>query len=104
MTAPRLFSDHELEQSAVLANNTMNRERGLAGVNSYARELGFDPIRHLVAQSAAPSWLDVCSGEGRALREAAARLPDTSVLTGIDLVGPLTPSTLPPAVEHGHRL
>ncbi|MFF4234201.1 class I SAM-dependent methyltransferase [Streptomyces sp. NPDC001820] len=99
MTAPRLLSGHELEQSAVVANSTMNRERGLAGVNSYAREIGFDPIRHLLAQSAAPSWLDICSGEGRALQEAAPRLPDTSVLTGIDLVGPLAPSTLPPAVE-----
>ncbi|NUK13466.1 hypothetical protein HRW18_37130 [Streptomyces lunaelactis] len=37
----------------MVADNTMNRERGLAGVNSYARKLGFDPIRHLVAQSAA---------------------------------------------------
>ncbi|MFI1400444.1 class I SAM-dependent methyltransferase [Streptomyces sp. NPDC020681] len=99
MTGPRLLTDHELEQSTVVANNTMNRERGLAGVNSYARELGLDPVHHLLTQSAAPSWLDVCSGEGRALREAAGRLPDASVLTGIDLVGPLAPSPPPPGVE-----
>ncbi|MEK8146449.1 hypothetical protein NKH18_49780 [Streptomyces sp. M10(2022)] len=48
----------------MVANNTMNRERGLAGVNSYARELGVDPVAHLSALSTSPSWLDLCSGEG----------------------------------------
>lgn len=38
----RPFDDAELEASAVVANCAMNRERQLAGVNSYARELGFD--------------------------------------------------------------
>ncbi|MFE9859940.1 hypothetical protein [Streptomyces sp. NPDC005780] len=42
----------------------MNRERGLHGVNSYTRELGFDPLAHLPARSASPSWLDLCGGEG----------------------------------------
>jgi hypothetical protein len=28
----------------VVANNAMNRERQLAGVNSYRRELGFGPL------------------------------------------------------------
>ncbi|MEV6399423.1 class I SAM-dependent methyltransferase [Streptomyces sp. NPDC051907] len=92
MTTPQLLSDEELETTAVVANNTMNRERGLTGVNSYARELGFDPVAHLAEQSAAPSWLDLCSGEGRALREAVSRLPAAAVLTGIDLVGPLLSS------------
>jgi SAM-dependent methyltransferase len=95
----RLLPDHELERSPVVANNTMNRERGLTGVNSYARELGLDPVLVLSARSAAPSWLDVCSGEGRALRQAASRLPASAVLTGIDLVGPLSPAPLPPGVE-----
>lgn len=31
----------------MVANNTMNRERGLSGVNSYARELGRDPLETL---------------------------------------------------------
>ncbi|MBN1170569.1 MAG: hypothetical protein JXA67_00145 [Micromonosporaceae bacterium] len=31
--------------SAVVANCAMNRERQLAGVNSYTRELGFDPLQ-----------------------------------------------------------
>ncbi len=87
----------ELERSSVVANNTMNRERGLAGVNSYARELGVDFLAHL--ERPAPSWLDLCSGEGRALREAASALPDDAVLTGVDLVGPLVPLPTPPALE-----
>ncbi|WP_406444216.1 class I SAM-dependent methyltransferase [Streptomyces sp. NBC_01613] len=97
-TPPPLLSAPELERSAVVANNTMNRERGLAGVNSYARELGLSPLAHLSSRPAAPSWLDLCSGEGRALREAAAVLPADAVLTGVDLVGPLVPIPAPPAV------
>jgi SAM-dependent methyltransferase len=99
MTTPHLVADSELERSSVVANNTMNRERGLAGVNSYARELGFDPLAHLAARPAAPSWLDLCSGEGRALREAASALPADAVLTAVDLVGPLVPVPAAPTVE-----
>ncbi|WP_326733431.1 class I SAM-dependent methyltransferase [Streptomyces sp. NBC_01022] len=94
--ARRLLSDDALHASTVVANNTMNRERGLTGVNSYTRELGFDPLTHLSAFAASPSWLDLCSGEGRALRTAAAQLPASAVLTGVDLVGPLSPSPPPP--------
>ena len=39
-----LLDDTALADSAVVANRTMNRERQLAGVNSYARELGFSPL------------------------------------------------------------
>ncbi|MDX2678802.1 class I SAM-dependent methyltransferase [Streptomyces soliscabiei] len=87
-----------LEEFSVVANNTMNRERGLTGLNSYARELGVDPLSHL-AHRPAPSWLDLCSGEGRALREAAPALPADTVLTAVDLVGPLVPRPAPPALE-----
>ncbi|MEV7994059.1 methyltransferase domain-containing protein [Streptomyces sp. NPDC086077] len=99
MTKPAaLVPPQELERSAVVANNTMNRERGLAGVNSYTRELGLDPLSRLTGRSA-PSWLDLCSGEGRALREAASVLPSDAVLTGVDLVGPLVPAPAPPTVR-----
>lgn len=99
MTGQRraLASLPELERSSVVANNTMNRERGLAGVNSYARELGVDLLAHLARP--APSWLDLCSGEGRALREAASALPADAVLTAVDLVGPLVPLPTPPTLE-----
>ncbi len=98
MTTPHLLPAHELERTPVVANNTMNRERGLAGVNSYARELGLDPVARLMARSTTPSWLDLCSGEGRALREARSRLPAGAVLTGVDLVGPVAPAPAPAPV------
>lgn len=98
MTKRALIPAGELEQSCVVANNTMNRERGLTGVNSYARELGIDLLERLEGRTA-PSWLDLCSGEGRALREAASALPADAVLTGVDLVGPLAPTPAPPTVE-----
>ncbi|MFF2749275.1 class I SAM-dependent methyltransferase [Kitasatospora sp. NPDC058048] len=90
----RLIDDSELTASPVVANSTMNRERGLTGVNSYARELGFDPLAWLVEHGGAtPGWLDLCSGEGRALLAAArSRTPGAVVeLTGVDLVGPPAP-------------
>ncbi|MFH0176362.1 class I SAM-dependent methyltransferase [Streptomyces cacaoi] len=98
MPKPPLLASPELERSSVVANNTMNRERGLTGVNSYARELGIDLLAHL-AHRPAPSWLDLCSGEGRALREAASALPAEAVLTAVDLVGPLAPRPTPPTLE-----
>ncbi|PWG09620.1 SAM-dependent methyltransferase [Streptomyces sp. V2] len=86
-----------LEATSVVANNTMNRERGLTGVNSYARELGFDPVSELYGE--APAWLDLCSGEGLAMRAAAPRLPGAARLTAVDLVGPLVRRPLPPQME-----
>ncbi|UGT62446.1 class I SAM-dependent methyltransferase [Nocardia asteroides] len=93
MTDPRLLDHAALEQSSVVANNAMNRGRGLSGVNSYTRDLGFDPFALLGSRlPATVSWIDVCCGSGRALLEAEARfaaeLPDADVtLLGIDLVG-----------------
>ncbi|MEV6108758.1 methyltransferase domain-containing protein [Streptomyces sp. NPDC051940] len=95
----RLLAAHELEDTSVVANNTMNRERGLSGVNSYTREPGFDPLAHLRSAAPTPAWLDLCSGSGHALREAAAHLPPGASLTGVDLVGPLRGAPLPPSLE-----
>ena len=80
----RLLADADLEASSVVANNAMNRERQLAGVNSYARELGFDPVDRL-SRSTPAAWLDLCCGSGLALRQAAAALPSVHI-TGVDLV------------------
>lgn len=44
----QLLDDTQLARSDVAANCVMNRERGLVGVNSYARDLGFDPLRWLL--------------------------------------------------------
>ncbi len=99
----RLIGDDALERSAVVANCAMNRERQLTGVNSYARELGFDPIEFLSAQvgdrpaQRAVGWLDLCCGTGRALIQAGARLAGLGLdeqveLTGIDLVDYFDPA------------
>jgi hypothetical protein len=60
----------------------MNRDRQLSGVNSYARELGFNPVyamRSLLAgagnaEPGTAAWLDLCCGSGRALVQAAAEV------------------------------
>jgi SAM-dependent methyltransferase len=74
----------------------MNRERGLHGVNSYTRELGFDALAWLMSCAEAhgqAAWLDVCCGEGRALSAAAQALRESHSplnihLAGVDLVAP----------------
>ena len=55
----------------------MNRVRQLAGVHSYARELGLDPLgvlRAAIAGGGTGAWLDLCCGTGRALIRAAIAL------------------------------
>ncbi|MBE1484562.1 class I SAM-dependent methyltransferase [Plantactinospora soyae] len=96
-----LLDDETLESSAVVANSAMNRERQLDGVNSYTRELGFNPLDWLVARldpagSGAAGeipigWLDLCCGSARALQQSAERLHraglgDRVSLVGVDLV------------------
>ncbi|GAA2848162.1 methyltransferase [Actinoplanes cyaneus] len=76
-----LLDDHALHASSVVANCAMNRERQLAGVNSYAKALGFDP-----ADGLSGAWLDLCCGSGRALIQAAQRLNGSVTLVGVDLV------------------
>jgi SAM-dependent methyltransferase len=83
-----LLDDRALHASSVVANCAMNRERQLAGVNSYAKVLGFDLLAWLVAQEDA-SWLDLCCGSGRALIQMADRLRRDgrrADLVGVDLV------------------
>lgn len=93
-TMKDLLDNDRLERSEVVANAAMNRERNLSGVNSYAKDLGFDPFEYLLARlETRPyvSWLDLCCGTGRALIQAAqrfdrAQLCDRVRIVGIDLV------------------
>lgn len=90
----RLLDDAALERSSVVANNAMNRERGLDGVNSYARDLGLHPLDRLrptLAEHGAAAWLDLCCGQGRALAEAAVQAPDGLEMVGVDLVDHFDP-------------
>jgi SAM-dependent methyltransferase len=83
----------------------MNRERQLAGVNSYARVLGFNPLDVLtaaVAERGGASWLDLCCGSGRALIQAAGHLRRAGPLehvslVGVDLVDAFDPAPPPPS-------
>jgi SAM-dependent methyltransferase len=99
----RLLDDDTLSASSVVANCAMNRERQLAGVNSYERELGFHPLEWLQARLVAGdvagpvAWLDLCCGTGRALIQAAEEarnsgLSDHIDLTGVDLVDAFDPT------------
>jgi SAM-dependent methyltransferase len=88
-----LVPDDELEQSAVVANCRMNRERNLAGSNGYDREVGFNPLDFLrgrLAPGRPVAWLDLCCGSGKALIEAARIADDEGLdveIVGVDLVG-----------------
>jgi len=94
-----LLDDDTLHESAVVANCAMNRERQLAGVNSYARELGLGPLdvlRAAIAGSGTAAWLDLCCGTGRALIQAAIALRDDdlaprSEIIGVDLTDAFAP-------------
>jgi SAM-dependent methyltransferase len=88
-----MLTDLELQLSPVVANCAMNRERGLAGPNSYARDLSFDIpafLRERLRERGEVAWLDLCCGSGRALIEAARLFCDEDGgrvrLVGVDLV------------------
>ncbi|WP_433795901.1 class I SAM-dependent methyltransferase [Actinoplanes sp. CA-252034] len=85
-----LLDDRALHASSVVANNAMNRERQLHGVNSYAKVLGFDPLTR-----AGAAWLDLCCGSGRALIQAAGQTGGATLI-GVDLVDAFRPA--PPGV------
>lgn len=90
----RLFDAHALEKSAVVANCHMNRERTLAGSNSYSKDLGLNPVALLEAKSHGRhrvGWLDLCCGSGKALVEAAEAVRGHGwetrlTILGVDLV------------------
>jgi hypothetical protein len=99
-----LLDDAALTASSVVANNTMNRERGLSGANSYAKELGFDPYEYLASREGSRAWLDLCCGSGKALFHAAGRFaaeqPDVdAAIVGIDLVDHFLSAVRPPGLE-----
>jgi SAM-dependent methyltransferase len=90
-----LLSNTELENSTVVANNRMNRERQLSGVNSYQKELSIDFQGFLLEQAGkqvAVHWMDLCCGAGNALIQAGMSLRSNPEwnrihLEGLDLVG-----------------
>jgi SAM-dependent methyltransferase len=89
-----LLDDPSLCRSEIVANAAMNRERGIAGPNSYAQDLGFDVLDYLrecVARQGRAAWLDLCCGYGRALIEAGGTLSAAGTagevaIRGVDLI------------------
>ncbi len=99
MNIKRLLNADELEESPIVANCTMNRERELRGSNGYEVEVGFDPLEWLqgrLARQSTVRWLDLCCGSGRALIQAAMACEEIGVgsvrITGVDLVGMFLPN------------
>jgi SAM-dependent methyltransferase len=87
------LDDRQLEQSSVVANCCMNRERDLCGSNGYEVEIGFQPMEFLfeqVTKHGKTRWLDLCCGTGKALVQAS-RIVDSEHypidIVGVDLVG-----------------
>ncbi|WP_327584608.1 class I SAM-dependent methyltransferase [Nonomuraea sp. NBC_00507] len=92
-----LITDDELENSPVVANSLMNRDRRL---RSYDRELGIDIVKILRAVPSRPArWLDLCCGSANALGEAAVLLGDEVEIVGVDLVGFFDCSPTPPRLR-----
>ena len=95
MAETELLNDSLLESSEIVANNRMNRERGIRGNNSYTKDLGLDPMRFLcdrLQTQERAAWLDLCCGSGRALIEAGQEFERDGLggrvsLHGVDLVG-----------------
>lgn len=88
----KLLGDNDLEESGVVANCRMNRERSLTGTNGYERELRFHPLfflKDLATTTGSVKWLDLCCGSGAALSEAAkiVEAEDLPIeIVGVDLV------------------
>jgi SAM-dependent methyltransferase len=99
MKTPQLLDDSTLERSEIVANNRMNRERGIRGNNSYTKDLGIDPaafLRGRLQTEEAVRWLDLCCGSGRALIEAGIEFQGAGsgarvALHGVDLAGMFAP-------------
>ncbi len=89
-----MLHQNELLSSPIVANATMNRGRGLSGVNSYERELCFnvtDFLKARVKTGGEAVWYDACCGQGRAVIEAGRQWAMTEwgrqvQITGVDLV------------------
>jgi SAM-dependent methyltransferase len=98
----RLLDDATLENSWVVANRLMNRERGCVGGNSYAKELGLNPLEFLsqrLAQQKQTAWLDLCCGSGKALIEAARHFQTQRQTTDLHIIGVDLVSLFHPGAE-----
>lgn len=80
----------DLEQSSTVANSLMNRERNVAGTNSYHKDLRFDVLKFIttgLSRKSTMSWLDLCCGTGKALLQSAQKLNESGLAGNVSLVG-----------------
>lgn len=93
-----LLSNDELDDSDVVANCRMNRERNLIGTNGYDTEVRFCPVTFLeevAERNGTARWLDLCCGSGKALIQAAEQIASEKLpieMTGVDLAGMFLPA------------
>ncbi|MCU0447143.1 MAG: class I SAM-dependent methyltransferase [Microscillaceae bacterium] len=95
-----LLNHQTLEKSAIVANNRMNRERGVVGINSYAKDLKINILNYLhqkIKTQGKASWLDLGCGSGKALVETAQYFAQKDLsqlidIQGIDLVDRYIPT------------
>ena len=87
----KLLCQDELEKSATVANNTMNRERNLSGVNSYKKDLYLDIVSELTQayknHNKVVNWMDLCCGAGKAVIQAGQSFQNKHPNILIDLEG-----------------
>lgn len=86
----KLLSEDELENSSIVVNSLMNRERRIIGRNSYSKELGLNILEYIddkVKEQEVLNWLDIGCGSGRALIEAAKYFHDSDRQNKIDILG-----------------
>jgi SAM-dependent methyltransferase len=89
-----LLNYPNLEKSTVVANCQMNRERGVVGINSYAKDLKINILDYLmqkIKSQGKASWLDLGCGVGKALLDTAEyfyqqKLSQVVDNQGVDLV------------------
>lgn len=89
----KLKNKQKLEWSSIVANNSMNRKRIAKGINSYERDIQFDPIQFIEEKLVQKNihWIDLCCGEGNALIQVAKHFEanpkvNNLKISGIDLV------------------
>jgi len=85
-----MLTPTQILTSHIVANSTMNRSRGLSGVNSYTKDLRFEVLSHLLERHKANGsvvWYDVCCGEAHALSQAATELSDRGIRDGVKIIG-----------------
>jgi SAM-dependent methyltransferase len=85
-----LLDDKRLENSSVVANSMMNRQRGCLGGNSYQKELSLNPIEFLTSRLSRQKdvcWLDLCCGSGKALIEASHHFYEEELASKVQIIG-----------------